>query len=191
MTERPSLPFILMQKLARPPAACVNISCACYACAQCMQRALSRWLVWQLEHVRWWAHRHSHSSICWVSSPNQPSWGMLPVVITNMASSCLWNICSTLLNSLACLHRKWRTKCLQFLPPKLSLFTVFLPQLGPQCNIIITTIYCQEQLSPLPSFSLYLSSCISQPTVMIWFYSLAAELVFFKLCRGTTNRNTA
>ena len=114
---RPFLHFAAQNSFA-PSSLCQYFTVCVYACAQCMQRALSRWLVWQLEHVRWWTHRDLHSSICRVSSPNQPNWGMLPVVITNMASSCLWNICSTLLNSLACLHRKWRTKWLKSsLPP--------------------------------------------------------------------------
>lgn len=112
MIETWGLSCILLHKIARLPAAWVNISLCVCVCAQSMQSAPSRWLIWQLEHVRWWAHRASHGSICWVWSPSQPSWGMLPVVITNMASSCLCNICSTLLISLACLHRKWRTKWL-------------------------------------------------------------------------------
>lgn len=117
MIETWGLSCVLLRKIARLPAAWVNISLYVCVSVQSVQSILSRWLIWQFEHVRWWAHRNSHGSICWVRRPNQPSWGMLPVVITNMASSCLCNICSTLLISLACLHRKWRTKWLNPLRP--------------------------------------------------------------------------
>lgn len=100
MIERRGLSCILLHKTARLPAACVNISlCACVCLYECPVYAKSseQMTSMTVRHVQWWAHRDSHSSICWVSSPNQPSWGILPVVIINMASSCLWNIRSTLL----------------------------------------------------------------------------------------------
>lgn len=147
MIETWGLSCILLHKIARLPAAWVNISLCVCVCAQSMQSAPSRWLIWQLEHVRWWAHRASHGSICWVWSPSQPSWGMLPVVITNMASSCLCNICSTLLISLACLHRKWRTK---WLNPLTTLSPLVL-------RVCLLTNSCIVKTKPLPSLS-----CLTQ-----------------------------
>lgn len=107
----------------------VNVCVCVHTTLVCAEHFEQMTDIWQFEHAQWWAHRDSRGSICWVCSPNQPSWGMLPVVITNMASSCLCNICSTLLISLACFHRKWLTKWLNPWPTQ--------PQLSPT-----TLSYC-------------------------------------------------
>lgn len=140
MIETWGLSCVLLHKIARLPAAWVNISLYVCVSVQSVQSILSRWLIWQFEHVRWWAHRNSHGSICWVRRPNQPSWGMLPVVITNMASSCLCNICSTLLISLACLHRKWRTKWLNPLRPHHRLLCCVCV-----CVCLLTNSFCEHK----------------------------------------------
>lgn len=186
MIETWGLSCVLLRKIARLPAAWVNISLYVCVSVQSVQSILSRWLIWQFEHVRWWAHRNSHGSICWVRRPNQPSWGMLPVVITNMASSCLCNICSTLLISLACLHRKWRTKWLNPLRPHHRLLC---------CVCVCVCLQTRFVNTNTPSFyPVKLGSPISHPQAMICIiclYSLARELVLFKLCWETTNRDRA
>lgn len=136
-----------------------------------------------------------------------PTGGMLPVVIINMAGSCLRNICSTLLNSLACLQRKWRTKWLKsFLlllertltsSAAYKLLACLWSRLGslPQCDSI-RIIAFHDDFDPVFSrltlslSSLLLSSFISRPTgriCIMCFYSLAREAVLFQIVQ--TNRD--
>lgn len=108
---------ILLCKIARQPAACVNI----VLCARVPR-------VWRILQADDWydtqnicnsEHSDSHSSSCYMWSPNQASWGMLPVVIINIVGSCLYNICSAVLISPAFFHRKWRLLTLRPWPHNL------------------------------------------------------------------------
>lgn len=120
---------ILLCKIARQPAACVNIVlCVRVPRVFRMLRA-DDW--YDTQNICNSEYSDSHSSSCYMWSPNQASWGMLPVVIINIVDSCLFHVCSAVLISPTFFHRKWRTKLLTLCPltaqsPYLLLCTMYL-----------------------------------------------------------------
>lgn len=204
---RPSC--VLLHKIARLPAACVNISlcvCVCVCASVCTELwaddCYDSSNMCDGEHTE----THAAQSVECRARIN-PTGGMLPVVIVNMAGSCLRNVCSTLLNSLARLHRKWRTKI--FSPALLRLERALTSSaayklsacLWSQLDSLpqrdsIRIIAFHDDFDPVFSrltlslSSLLLSSFISRPTVRICvmcFYSLATEAVLFQIVQ--TNRD--